>query len=86
DSAQASNNRHLRYFSNEQFALRNYCEFAISVRNTTVSIRQVVRTLNAQFCCAPDCVPVERTRYLGRPESGFGFQPATGAGLALLGF
>ncbi|SBZ96059.1 Uncharacterised protein [Klebsiella quasipneumoniae] len=56
DYTKARNIRPLSHFANSQFALRNYCEFAISVRNTTVSIRQVVRTLNAQFCCEPDCV------------------------------
>lgn len=53
DYTRASNIKPLHHFANSQFALRNYCEFAISVCNTTVRIRQVVRTLNAQFCCVP---------------------------------
>ena len=43
-----SNISPLRYFANSRFVLR--------IRNATVRIRQMVRTLNAQFCRVPDCV------------------------------
>ena len=35
-----------------RFVLRNL----LRIRNATVRIRQMVRTLNAQFCRVPDCV------------------------------
>ena len=49
----ASNINPLRYVANSHFVLRNL----LRIRNATVRIRQMVRTLNAQFCCVPDCVP-----------------------------
>ena len=48
----ASNISPLRYFANSHFVLRNLRR----IRNAAVRIRQMVRTLNAQFCCVPDCV------------------------------
>ena len=43
----ASNISPLRYFANSHFVLRNLRR----IRNAAVRIRQMVRTLNAQFCC-----------------------------------
>ncbi|EPR7071003.1 hypothetical protein ACU79V_004733, partial [Enterobacter hormaechei] len=37
---------------NSHFVVRNL----LRIRNAAVRIRQMVRTLNAQFCRVPDCV------------------------------
>ena len=52
DYTRASNISPLRYFANSHFVLRNL----LRISNATVRIRQMVRTLNAQFCRVPDCV------------------------------
>ncbi|EQA8970642.1 hypothetical protein ACX9QM_002118 [Enterobacter hormaechei] len=52
DYIKASNIKLLRYFANSHFVLRNL----LHIRNAAVRIRQMVRTLNAQFCRVPDCV------------------------------
>ena len=38
-----------------RFVLRRFF-VNCAIRNATVRIRQMVRTLNAQFCRVPDCV------------------------------
>lgn len=43
----ASNIKLLYHFANSHFVLRNL----LRIRNAAVRIRQMVRTLNAQFCC-----------------------------------
>ncbi|WP_370614864.1 hypothetical protein NMD21_00505 [Citrobacter portucalensis] len=51
DYTRASNIKPLRCFANSRFVLRNL----LRIRNATVRIRQMVRTLNEQFCRVPDC-------------------------------